>query len=404
MNPSVHTVTSVVSEKNSVVGRLSAKKFQQVAREKGDLSVSMLSYLAKRIPVAESERLGEPELQEKVRMVVFDAREYDRDFFRRNEEQYNQANVQIEFVSARLSEATVGLAEGAKMVSVFVNDMVNAQVVRGLKKSGVEHIALRCAGFNQVDLAACDAEGVTVTRVPAYSPNSVAEHTVALLLSLSRKTHIAYSRTRCGDFSLTRRLLGFDLCERTVGVVGTGKIGKLVVRTLRGFGSRVLCYDVYRDPEVEQMGGEYVSTVNELLSQSDVVTLHSPLLPQTHHMINDESIKLMRKGAILINTSRGALIDTPALIRALKSRHIAAAGIDVYEDERDYFFSDWKDSVITDDILARLITFPNVIVTSHQAFFTDEALSAISDTVLANVNEFVQGKRTTELTNTLNKL
>ncbi|RKP18527.1 hypothetical protein ROZALSC1DRAFT_29799 [Rozella allomycis CSF55] len=343
--------------------------------------------------------------QKKSKIVVFDSKPYDILYFNKHAENYNDLGLELDFVESRLSEKTVSLAQGATVVSVFVNDTVNAQVVQMLTGYGVKLIALRCAGFNNVDLNACDMLGMSVARVPAYSPYAVAEHALALMLSLNRKTHHAYTRTRNGDFTLSNSLIGFDMHGRTVGVIGTGKIGKILVNILIGLGCNVLCYDVYRDEELcHKQNVRYVDTVDEIYTSCDVISLHSPLLPDTKHMINDDAISKMKKGVMLINTSRGGLIDTMALIRGLKSGMVGSAGLDVYEGEEEYFFRNWSDHVINDDLLARLMTFNNVLVTSHQAFFTKEALDAISSTTYLNVEEFVKGgKKMKQLTNTVNK-
>jgi D-lactate dehydrogenase len=259
-------------------------------------------------------------------------------------------------------------------------------------------IALRAAGYNNVDLQACQAHDISVTRVPAYSPHAVAEHTVALMLALNRKIHRAYSRVRDGNFSLSG-LLGFDMHGKTVGVVGVGKIGRCVVDILLGFGCKVLGYDKYQDEELAARAGFRYVEMDALLSQSDIITLHAPLLPSTYHLINADTLKMMKRGVMLINTSRGGLIDSPALVEGLKDGRIGSAGLDVYEEESEYFFEDRSDRVIRDDVLARLTSFNNVMITSHQGFFTEEALDNIATTTLANVAEYAEGKRRGELTN-----
>jgi D-lactate dehydrogenase len=259
-------------------------------------------------------------------------------------------------------------------------------------------IALRCAGFNNVDLAACERHGLSVTRVPAYSPYAVAEHAVALMMTLNRRLHRANNRVREGNFSLSG-LVGFDMHAKTAGVIGTGKIGKCLIHILAGFGCRILAHDMYPDAQlVERSGVRYVP-LDELLAESDVISLHAPLTRETRHMIGAEAIAKMKRGVMLINTSRGALIDTPALLEGLKSGQIGNAGLDVYEEESEYFFEDLSDRVITDDVLARLMTFNNVIVTSHQAFLTQEALNNIADITLENIREYELGKRGSALTN-----
>jgi D-lactate dehydrogenase len=263
-------------------------------------------------------------------------------------------------------------------------------VIQKLADAGVKLIALRCAGYNNVDLPAAAQAGLQVVRVPAYSPYSVAEHTVALILTLNRKTHRAFNRVKEGNFSLNG-LMGFDLYGKTVGLIGLGKIGKVTARILKGFGCQVLGYDVATDPECEQMGVVY-STLDEIYTQSDIISLHCPLTPQTRHLINRTAIAKMKRGVMLINTSRGALIDTPDVIEALKTEHIGYLGLDVYEEEADLFFEDLSEKVIQDDIFMRLLSFPNVLITGHQAFFTRNALQSIAQVTLQNISDFEQQK------------
>jgi D-lactate dehydrogenase len=250
-------------------------------------------------------------------------------------------------------------------------------------------IALRCAGFNNVDLETADALGFTIARVPAYSPYAVAEHTAALILALNRKTHRAFNRVREGNFAIDG-LLGFDLNGRTAGVVGTGRIGQVVTKIMIGFGCRVLAFDPYPNDDIRQMGAWYVE-LDDLLRDSDIVTLHCPLTPESKHLINKDSIRRMKDGAMLINTSRGSLVDTKALVAGLKTGKLGAVGLDVYEEEADVFFEDLSDRILLDDVLARLLTFSNVIITSHQAFFTSDAMSRIAETTLGNISAFDRG-------------
>jgi D-lactate dehydrogenase len=284
----------------------------------------------------------------------------------------------------------VRLAAGFPAVCTFVHDRLDRAVLAALRDQGTRLVALRCAGFNQVDLEAAGALGLTVLRVPAYSPHAVAEHTVGLILSLNRKIHRAYGRVREGNFALDG-LLGFDLCGRTAGIVGTGKIGAVVARILHGIGCRLLAHDVAPNPECEALGATYVPLAR-LLAESDVVTLHCPLVPATHHLIDAGALAGMKEGVMIVNTGRGALIDTPAVIAALKSGKIGSLGLDVYEEEEGLFFENLSDRVLQDDALARLLTFPNVLITAHQAFFTREALAGIADTTLANVTDFERGR------------
>ncbi len=317
-----------------------------------------------------------------MKVAVFSTKQYDRTFL-------NQANVsyghEIVFFEERLTEKTCPMAAGFDAVCVFVNDQLNKNILEELYKNGTRLVALRCAGFNNVDLASADQLGLTVVRVPAYSPQAVAEHTIALIMSLNRKTYRAHNRVRDGNFSLNG-LLGFELQQKTVGIVGVGKIGLAAAKIFKGFGSQLLAFDPYKNPEAESLGVKYV-TLDQLLAQSDIITLHCPLIPQTHHLINAPAISQMKDGVMLINTSRGAIIDTKAVIQALKSGKIAYLGLDVYEEEADIFFEDLSDQVIQDDVFARLLTFPNVIITGHQAFFTDRALESIAQTTLANITD-----------------
>ena len=317
-----------------------------------------------------------------MRIAMFGTKPYDRVHF----EKANLAEKHdLIFLEPRLGAETAKLAEGAEAVCVFVNDELRADTIDQLATLGVRLIALRCAGFNNVDLAAAKRRGIIVVRVPAYSPHAVAEHALALILTLNRKTHKAYNRVREGNFALDG-LVGFDLCGRTVGVVGTGRIGAIVAKILAGFGCKILAYDVRRNPDVEAEGAWYVA-LERLLAESDIVSLHCPLMPQTRHMIDAAALERMKRGVMLINTSRGALIDTPAVLEALKSGRIGWLGLDVYEEEEAVFFEDMSQRVLLDDVLARLLTFPNVLVTGHQAFLTEEALTNIAETTLSNITQ-----------------
>lgn len=322
-----------------------------------------------------------------MKFAMFSTKSYDRSFF----EAANAAGAhEITFFEPRLTLETCALALDYPAVCVFVNDQLQREVLAKLAQGGTRLIALRCAGFNNVDLFAARELGFTAVRVPAYSPYAVAEHAVALMLSLNRKIYRAHARVREGNFAL-EGLLGFDLRGRTVGIVGTGKIGAVLAKILSGFGCRLLAHDPFRNPEVLARGAQYVA-LPELLAQSDIVTLHCPLLPETHHLINKQTLAHLKPGAMLINTSRGALVDTPAVIEALKSGKIGYLGLDVYEEEADMFFEDLSNSMLQDDVFARLLTFPNVIITGHQAFFTSEALTEIATTTLANISDFEQGR------------
>ncbi|MFC0408723.1 2-hydroxyacid dehydrogenase [Roseomonas elaeocarpi] len=321
-----------------------------------------------------------------MQVTVFSTEPYDRRFLTEAAAAGGHA---LRFLEPRLSAETAALAAGSEAVCAFVNDTLDAAVLEQLREGGVRLVALRCAGFNNVDLVEAARLGIAVGRVPAYSPHAVAEHALALLLALNRRIHRAHNRVREGNFAL-EGLLGFDLHGKTVGVVGTGQIGKVMVRILaQGLGCEVLAHDPFPDPDCVAMGARYVP-VDELLAASSVVTLHCPLTPATRHMIDAAAMVGMRWGAVLINTSRGALIDTPAVIEALKTGQLGALGIDVYEEEAQLFFRDLSDRAIADDVFARLLTFPNVLITGHQGFFTAEALRAIAETTVANLDHFAR--------------
>ena len=324
-----------------------------------------------------------------MRIAVFSTRDYDRTFLQRANEEHDH---DIEYFDARLTEHTAGVAEGFDAVCVFVNDEVTRPVIEALATQGVQLIALRSAGFNHVDLQAAADCDIDVARVPAYSPKAVAEHTLALILGLNRKTHRAYNRVREGNFSL-EGLLGFDIGERTVGIVGTGNIGTAFARLISGFGARMVAFDPDPNDECQKLGVEYIG-LDELFDRSDIISLHCPLNEQTHHLIDRQALDKMNDGVMLINTGRGALIDTRAVIDGLKSERIGYLGLDVYEEEEKLFFEDYSTRIIRDDVFARLLTFPNVLITGHQGFFTEEALAAIAETTLQNATAFETGEGT----------
>lgn len=347
--------------------------------------------------VAELERpdsVAGHDAQGRLKVAMFDARSYDIRSF----EQRNHGRFAIHPIEAALSPDTVLAAAGFKVACIFVNDRCDEAVVKTFASLGVELIALRCAGFNNVDLQACREHRISVVRVPAYSPYAVAEHSVALMLMLNRKLHHAYARNRAGDFVLDG-LTGFDMRGKTVGVVGTGRIGQCLIDIVLGFGCRVLAFDNFPNEEIASRERVSYVDLNQLLSGSDIVSLHVPLFPETHHLIDASAIARMKDGVMIVNTSRGGLVDTRALINGLKSGRVGSAGLDVYEEEAGIFFHDMSDKVLTDDVLARLMTFNNVVVTSHQAYLTEEALTNIADTTLASIQEYVEGKRGKELTN-----
>ena len=323
-----------------------------------------------------------------VTTVVFDTKSYDRESLQRA----SAANsVNWRFLESRLSVATAPSAQGAQAVCIFVNDRADRPSLEALQSLGVRHIALRCAGFNGVDLKAAKELGISVTRVPAYSPYAVAEHAVALLLALNRKIPRANNRVRDLNFSLNG-LVGFDLHGKTAGIFGTGKIGRVTAEILRGFGMKVLAFDIYPSHDwAREFGVEYTDA-KTLARESEVISLHTPLTPETYHIIRRETLELMKPGTILINVSRGALIDTKALIEALKRGRLGGVGLDVYEEEEGVFFEDLSGQILHDDELARLLTFPNVLITAHQAFLTREALAEIARVTTANLIAFAAGK------------
>lgn len=317
------------------------------------------------------------------KIAFFGAKPYDIASFDKVNEKYNY---DIRYYKGHLNPNNVVLTQDTDAVCIFVNDTADAAVIDAMVDNGVKLLALRCAGFNNVDLKAAKGK-LPVVRVPAYSPYAVAEYSLALMLSLNRKIHRAYWRTRDGNFSLNG-LMGFDMHGKTIGIIGTGKIARILIRLLKGFGMRILAYDLY--PDMKFAGEEGISYVSldELYRESDIISLHCPLTDQTKYMIDKDSINKMKEGVMIINTGRGQLINTNDLIEGLKEKKIAAAGLDVYEEEGEYFYEDKSDKIIDDDVLARLLSFNNVIVTSHQAFFTKEALHNIAETTLQNIEDF----------------
>ncbi|HEX3078305.1 MAG TPA: 2-hydroxyacid dehydrogenase [Lachnospiraceae bacterium] len=316
-----------------------------------------------------------------MKIAFYDTKPYDREWF----DQLEHERYGFKYIEAKLNSDTAQLASGCKGVVAFVNDTLDKETIDVLYGLGVEVIAMRCAGYNNVDMQAA-YEKIHVLRVPSYSPYSVAEHAAALLLCLNRKIHKAYNRTRDFNFTLSN-LTGFDLHGKTVGVIGTGQIGKIFINICKGFGMEVLAYDPYPDTKADI---HYVD-LKELLNQSDIISLHCPLTDMTHHIINSDSIKEMKDGVFLINTSRGALVESEALLEALKSKKIGAAGLDVYEEEAEVFFEDYSNEIIKDDTLHLLVSMPNVVLTSHQAFLTKEALRNIAETTIQNLNDYFDG-------------
>jgi D-lactate dehydrogenase len=315
-------------------------------------------------------------------IAFFSAQDYEIEMFTQVNSNFEH---QVTFLEAPLNADTVKLAEGHQAVCVFVNDSLNREVLTRLQDLGVNAVALRCAGFNQVDLQAAQELDVQVVRVPAYSPHAVAEHTLSLMMALNRKTHRAFNRVREGNFVLNG-LMGFDFHGKTAGLIGTGKIGQCMAGILNGLGMKVLGMDPYPSDEARECGIEFVDR-ERLFAESHVISLHCPLTPETHHLINAEALQQMKPGVMIVNTSRGGVVDTAAVIPGLKSGQVGSLGLDVYEEEGDIFFRNLSNEVIQDDQLARLLTFPNVIITGHQAFFTREALTAIAETTLGNLRD-----------------
>ena len=323
-----------------------------------------------------------------MKVAFYDAKPYDEEFFTR---QNRSGELDFTFHAFRLNESTAITAQDSQAVCVFVNDNVNRACLELLSENGVRLVALRCAGFNNVDLDAAAELGISVTRVPAYSPHAVAEHAITLFLTLNRRIHRSYNRVRELNFSLNG-LVGFDVYGKTVGIIGTGKIGKLTARIFRGFGTEVLAYDLYPDEKWAAEDGIRYASLEEIYAESDVISLHTPLTPETHHLIDEEELRSMKKAPCLINTSRGKLINTTALIQALKDKQLRGVALDVYEIEEGVFFEDLSHDVLHDDELARLLTFNNVLITSHQGFLTEEALSEIARVTCKNLIQLSAGK------------
>jgi D-lactate dehydrogenase len=321
-----------------------------------------------------------------MKIAVFSTKPYDQTYFEKYQAEHD---FQFTFFSTPLDQDTANLTVGFEVACVFVNDKVDNATIEILAKNGIRLIALRCAGYNNVDVESARRNGIKIVRVPAYSPEAVAEHAVALILTLNRKTHKAYNRIREGNFSLNN-LIGFNLHGKTIGVVGTGKIGATFCKIMQGFGCKILAYDLYPSEELVSLDVEYLS-LDKVFAQADILSLHCPLNPDTRHIVDKRAIALMKDGVMIINTSRGALIKTADIITGLKDEKIGYLGIDVYEQEEDLFFKDLSESIIADDFILRLIGFPNVLITSHQAYFTKEAMDEITLTTLSNIHDFASG-------------
>jgi D-lactate dehydrogenase len=323
-----------------------------------------------------------------IKIAFFDYKSYDKEIFNEVNKEFG---FEFKYHKYHLAPDTAVLAKGYDTVCAFVNDLIDTEVIELLYSQGIKLIALRSSGYNNVDFKAAHGK-IHVVRVPAYSPHAIAEHATALMLSLNRKIHRAYFRTRDANFSL-HGLMGFDMFGKAAGVIGTGKIGKALIEILLGFGMKVYGYDVFKDTSLNSKPGFEYTDLNTLFEKSDIISLNCPLTKETEYIINESSIGLMKNGVMIINTGRGKLIKTADLVNALKSGKISAAGLDVYEEESEYFFEDRSDQILTDDVLARLLTFNNVIITSHQGFFTQEAMKNIAQTTLQNIREFCSGKQ-----------
>lgn len=323
-----------------------------------------------------------------MRIAFFSSKSYDKEYFKKYARSYNH---DIIFFETALTEKTANLTEGCEAVCVFVNDKVDAETIANLAKLGVKGILLRCAGYNNIDLDATKKHNIKVLRVPAYSPEAVAEHSLALIMTLNRKTHKAFNRVRENNFSI-EHLVGFNLFEKTVGLIGTGLIGQAFARIMLGLGSKVIAFDVHENESLKNLGVNYLP-LDEVFKQADIISLHCPLTPETKYIINKENIAKMKDGVMIINTSRGALINTKDVIGGLKSQKIGYLGLDVYEQEEDIFFRDLSESVLKDETISRLMSFPNVLITSHQGFFTKEALGQIANVTLNNATALAKGEQ-----------
>jgi D-lactate dehydrogenase len=321
-----------------------------------------------------------------MKVAFYSSKSYDQEYFTRMNETFGH---DLRFFETRLDSQTIQIARGYDAICAFVNDKIDSKTLKKMKRRGIRLLVLRNAGFNNVDVEAAENNGITILRVPAYSPEAVAEHALALILTLNRKTHKAYNRVREGNFSL-ERLVGFNISGKTVGIIGTGAIGKAFIKLLKGFNSTVVAYDPYPSDELQKQGIRYTS-LEELLSLSDIISLHCPLTPETKNMINAQTLEHVKQGAMLINTSRGKLIDTEAVIQSLRDKKLGSLGIDVYAEEEKLFFKDLSEMIIDDDVISRLISLPNVLITAHQAFLTREALEQIAETTLQNLTDYEQG-------------
>jgi len=395
--------TLKVKSKNAIYWKITASAFKELLQTSDAFFCGWLNYVHREVRLQTKiirsfkESKSDSSKTDRIRIAVYDSSAWTYCAF--DQPDY-QNEFEFIFFKERLDENTARFANGCDIVCAFVNDILNQSVLRILNSFGIQMISLRCAGFDKVDIDAAKVYNITVSRVPAYSPYAVAEHAITLLLALNRKIHRAYQRTRETNFDL-RGLIGFDLHGKTAGVIGTGKIGRCLIDILIGFGCKVLCYDLYPSEELKQNPKVTYVELDELYSNSDFISLHAPATESTHHMINEDSINKMKKGCYIINTSRGSLVNTNALLNGLHSGKVGAAGLDVYEGESPYFFKDNSDSVIADKALQQLVTLPNVLVTGHQAFLTREAINNIAETTLNNIRIWKSGKSTNSHPNSI---
>lgn len=397
---------NVVAKRQTTFYALRKESFQKFLQSKPDLAIPLLSSVVQSIEDSKVSAYFDGSTKEsplsKVVVRMFDTKPYQQKFFVEQNSKLG-LNYQIEFLKEKLTSDTAHLASGASVVCVFVHDSVDKDVAKILKEQNVQLVAYRCAGFDTCDVPTCDNMGLSVVRVPGYSPNAIAEHAVAMMLALNRKLMLANSRVRTGDFSLDG-LVGFDMKGKTVGVIGTGKIGFCLVQILLGFGCRVLCYDIYKNAELLKNPAIAYVDLDQIFSESHIISLHAPLTPETQHMINEKNLAKMREGVMLINTSRGGLVDTKVLIEALKNGKVGSCGLDVVEGENDYFYEDVSEEPMRNDLIGRLMSFNNVLITAHQAYLTREALTEIAVITLKNIEEFQQGKRLKQLRNSVNQV
>lgn len=396
--------TVVVDSEEAVAYVISSDSFKKLCREDENINTSFINFLSKEVR-KRSNILTNIRFQQQYSphrtIAFFDTKSYMRETFESYNEEHNLGYKFI-WLKDKMNESTASLASGAEVVCCFVNDTLNAEVIKQLKCIGVGLIAMCCAGYDNVDLEACQKHDITVTRVPAYSPNSVAEFAITLMLACNRKIHKSHSRVKDFNFSLGG-LVGFDMKDKYVGIIGTGKIGAITAKIVRAFGCKVLCHDIYKNKELESIEGISYVEKEEIFEKCDIISLHTPLLPSTKYMINKDSLSKMKKGVIIVNTSRGGLINSKDLLESILNGHVGAVGLDVYEEEKEYFFEDKSEDNIKDSILLQLIANHNVLITSHQAFLTKEALYGIAKSVFGSIQEFFSGKRGRELENAVYK-